>query len=123
MACPTRQPMATKFSHTAPPGPPWVRQLYQIRSKAARGTSRSLEPTLYDHARLSQACSYIFESLPENYKSVSPGGREPTINIEYRPSGAGSKRRRGDWCAPGRWLEERRLLGGGDHRERVYPRA
>eukprot|EP00965_Chrysotila_dentata_P118857 3930415-Pleurochrysis_carterae.AAC.1 len=42
--------MATNFSHTAPHGPPWVRQLRQMnhkillssRSKVVRGPSRSI---------------------------------------------------------------------------------
>eukprot|EP00965_Chrysotila_dentata_P193480 6175803-Pleurochrysis_carterae.AAC.1 len=33
-------------------------ELQSRRSKVARGPSRSSRPTLLDHARLSQACSY-----------------------------------------------------------------
>eukprot|EP00965_Chrysotila_dentata_P163032 5384000-Pleurochrysis_carterae.AAC.12 len=39
------------------------KNLPSSRSKAARGPSRSSWPTLKDHARLSQACSYDSDSL------------------------------------------------------------
>eukprot|EP00965_Chrysotila_dentata_P184647 6095255-Pleurochrysis_carterae.AAC.1 len=61
MACPKVTANGDQFCHTVPPGPSWVRQLHQMsqriapssRSKAARGPSRSLGPTLWSHARLS----------------------------------------------------------------------
>eukprot|EP00965_Chrysotila_dentata_P187440 6172132-Pleurochrysis_carterae.AAC.1 len=91
------------------------------RSKVARDVSRSLRPTCYNHARLSQACSYYFESLwdlPER-----PSGRqEPTIQYKLHIVEAGSKRRRGGWGVPSWWLEKGAHMAAASIASRV-PRA
>eukprot|EP00965_Chrysotila_dentata_P010033 327310-Pleurochrysis_carterae.AAC.2 len=55
------------------------RNVPNSRSNAARGPSRSLGPTLCDHPRLSQACSYFSESLPGNYQPSRRAGSDGKI--------------------------------------------
>eukprot|EP00965_Chrysotila_dentata_P082440 2721213-Pleurochrysis_carterae.AAC.1 len=67
---------------------------------------------------------YLSDSLRDRYQRyLHPGGREPTMIQKYDRRGAASRRRRGGWGAPVRWLKEGRSLGGGGHREREYPRS
>eukprot|EP00965_Chrysotila_dentata_P110508 3651424-Pleurochrysis_carterae.AAC.1 len=71
------------------------RNLPSSRSKAAaRVLSRSLGPTLTDHARLtlSQACSTFRFSTWDRYQNYRPGWQEPTmiIYIKYGSWGRGA---------------------------------
>eukprot|EP00965_Chrysotila_dentata_P068564 2266011-Pleurochrysis_carterae.AAC.1 len=50
--------------------------------------------------------------------TVRPGRRR-RYYIKYNPSLVGSKRLRGGWGAPARWLEEGGSMGSDSHHERA----
>eukprot|EP00965_Chrysotila_dentata_P032194 1073754-Pleurochrysis_carterae.AAC.1 len=80
------------------------------RAKAARGPSRSLGPTLYNYARLSQACSYSSDSRMGSLPELPSGRAGATIICKIQPLGGWEQARarglgRAYAVAPGRWLE------------------
>eukprot|EP00965_Chrysotila_dentata_P219811 6191364-Pleurochrysis_carterae.AAC.1 len=97
-----------QVSYTAPPGPPWVRQLhhmlYRIFTRTAARRSCGFESVVwtnsFNHTRLSWRVLTILILYRITSRATVRVGQEPTTKYKLQPSGAGSRRRRAGWSAP-----------------------